>query len=154
VRGKRELPSLKSVAIRLLARREHSREELRGKLQRHATEGEDIEAVLDRMVETGLQSDQRFAESYLRSKGPRLGLARLQRELLERGVKGEQLDQVLEQAPLEDEMTRARAVWVKKYGVLPQDRSDWARQARFLQSRGFPAEVIRKLLKEPFDESA
>jgi regulatory protein len=154
VTARRMGPSLQSVALRLLATREYSREELRGKLQARAEEGENVEAVLDRMVETGLQSDQRFAESYVRSKGARLGAARIRRELGERGVSGELVATALEETLLDDELTRARTVWLKKYGMLPKDRSDWARQARFLQSRGFPADVIRKLLKEPFDEPA
>jgi regulatory protein len=154
VAGKRAGSSLQSQAIRLLATREHSREELRAKLRQRAEEGEDVEAVLDRVAEIGLQSDQRFAESYLRSKGARLGGARLRRELNERGVSEDLVADALEQTQLDDELTRARAVWMKKFGVLPQDRREWARQARFMQTRGFAAEVIRKLLKEPFNESA
>lgn len=150
----RQAPSLLSIALRLLATREHSREELRRKLLTRATEGQDIEAVLDRLAETGLQSDARFAESYVRSKSARLGASRIRRELSERGVDGDAVAEALDAVQVEDELSRARAVWMKKYGVLPQDRSDWARQARFLQSRGFAADVIRKLLKEPFDESA
>lgn len=138
----------------MLATREHSQAELRRKLKTRAAEGEDVEAVVQRMVETGLQSDERFAESFVRSRAVRFGTGRLRRELAERGVSeevaGAALDAVLEQ----DELGRARAVWAKKFGQPPQDAKEWARQARFLQSRGFAAEVIRRILKEPFDESA
>jgi len=134
--------------------REHSREELRRKLLARAEDGDDVEAVLDRMAETGLQSDERFAESFVRSKGSRMGVERLRRELLDRGVSSEVVAAALEEALLDDELSRARAVWAKKFGVVPQDRGDWARQARFLQSRGFAVDVIRKLLKEPFNEPA
>jgi regulatory protein len=152
--SKKPVPSLKSTALRLLAMREHSRVELRRKLKAKAVEGQDVEAVLDRMVETGLQSDERFAESWVRSQGGRVGIERLRRELAERGVSSEVAAAALAEGLVDDELTRARAVWLQKFGVQPQDQSDWARQARFIQSRGFAVDVIRKLLKEPFDESA
>ncbi|MFA9438950.1 recombination regulator RecX [Uliginosibacterium sp. sgz301328] len=145
---------LKSHALRLLATREHSRSELRRKLNSRAQEGDDVEAVLDRMSETGLQSDERFAESYVRSRSGRVGSARLRRELAERGVSPDMAEEALAEALPDDEMSRARAVWQKKFAAAPADAREWAKQARFLQGRGFPVDIIRKLLKEPFDESA
>ena len=106
------------------------------------------------MVETDLQSDARFAESYVRSKGARLGSARLRRELIDRGVAVELIDAALAQSLDEDDLSRARQVWAQRFGELPTDHREWARQARFLQSRGFSTDVLRKVLKEPFDESA
>ena len=146
--------SLKAVALRLLATREHSRVELRRKLQARPEEGEDVEALLDRLAATGLQSDARFAESFVRSKGGRMGVARLRRELTDRGIQADIAAAALDEGLIDDELARARAVWVKKFGEPPQNRSDWARQARFMQTRGFALDVIRKLLKEPFDEPA
>ena len=146
--------SLKSTALRLLATREHSRAELKRKLESRAEEGDDVEAVLDRMAENGLQSDERFAESYVRSRAARLGSSRLQYELNKRGVTEEVAGTALSEVLLEDELTRARGVWLKKFGQPPSDRQEWARQARFLQSRGFSAEIIRKLLRDGFDEPA
>jgi regulatory protein len=157
VTGKRSNPpSLQSTALRLLSMREHSRDELRRKLRSKSEDCEEgaLDAVLDRLAENGLQSDARFAESYVRSKASRMGQSRLRRELLERGVSTEIVAGALEEALPDDELTRARAVWARKFGAPPQDRNEWARQARFLQTRGFAVDVIRKLLKEPFDESA
>jgi len=146
--------SLLTKALRLLAMREHSRVELRRKLVARGDGTDDLELLLDSLEQKGLLSDARFAESYVRSKAGRLGSARLRRELGERGVSSDIVTMVLDEALPDDELTRARAVWQKKFGDPPQDRNDWARQARFLQTRGFAVEVIRKLLKEPFDESA
>jgi regulatory protein len=151
---KSSVNTLKSQALRMLATREHSRAELRRKLEARATEGDDVEAVLDRMQETGLQSDERFAESYVRSRAARLGTSRLQYELVKRGVTEEMADTALSEVLEEDELTRARSVWLKKFGQPPGDRQEWARQARFLQARGFSAEIIRKLLRDGFDEPA
>ena len=134
-------------AVKLLARREHTRTELARKLAPHGTP-EDIETVLNELARSGLQSDARFAESYVRSQAARLGTARLRQTLRNKGVAAELAAAGLDQAGLPDEMERARAVWQKKFSAPPADAREWARQARFLQGRGFASEIIRKLLKE------
>ncbi|MBA4152598.1 MAG: hypothetical protein C0509_08555, partial [Acinetobacter sp.] len=49
-------------------RREHSRRELEQKLKRINAKPEQIEAVLLKLIDYNLQSDQRFAESLVRSQ--------------------------------------------------------------------------------------
>jgi len=138
---------LKSRALKLLARREHTRRELAGKLADHGSP-EEIDVVLNELARAGLQSDARFAESAVRSQAPRVGTARLRQVLRQKGIAPELIDAQL--APLSgDELERARVVWQKKFAVPPADAHEWARQARFLQGRGFAAETIRKLLREP-----
>ena len=148
---------LNTRALRLLATREHSRAELRAKLAGEAA-AEVLEAVLDRLVALGFQSDQRFAESYVRTKAARLGESRLRYELARRGVAEDIIERVLSHLSsvdgAGDEFTRAREVWSKKFGDVPQDPRSWAKQARFLQSRGFSSTVIRQLLKDVSDEPA
>jgi len=133
----------------LLARREHTRAELARKLAPHGTE-EEIDTVLNELARTGLRSDVRFAESYLRSQSGRLGGARLRQTLRQKGVCAElvqtQVANMFNELP--DELARARAVWQKKFATVPADMKEWAKQARFLQGRGFSSEIIRKLLKE------
>jgi len=141
---------LRQRAVRLLARREHTRAELTRKLAPHGT-AEEIETVLTELAQAGLQSDARFAESYVRSQAARLGSARLRQTLRNKGVAAEIVATELEQASLPDETARARAVWQKKFAAPPLDARDWAKQARFLQGRGFAVEVIRKLLKEDLE---
>jgi regulatory protein len=53
-----------------------------------------------------------------------------------------------EVSELGTELERARVVWTKKFDTVPADAREWARQARFLQGRGFSVDVIRRLLKE------
>lgn len=144
-----QLKQLRQRAVKLLARREHTRAELVRKLAPLGTQ-EDIEIVLNELAGSGLQSDARFAESWLRSQAGRLGAARLRQTLRQKGVSPDLIaDQVAKLSnELPDELGRARTVWQKKFPAAPADRSEWARQARFLQSRGFSVEIIRKLLKE------
>ncbi len=146
-------PSLRARALRHLARRDHSRVELAQKLAAHGTAAE-IEEVLDRVAELGLLSDRRFAEAWVRGKAARFGAARLRAELLRRGVDRDLVDAALETECLESELDRARAVLRGRFAAPPGDAREWARQARFLQSRGFAVDLIRKLLNERPDEPA
>lgn len=144
---------LRERALRCLARREHSRAELARKLAAHGSSTE-IDAVLERVSELGLQSDERFAQAFVRSKAARFGHGRLRRELAQRGLQREDIDDALASAELAPELERARALWCSRFGEGPADAREWARQARFLQARGFSTDVIRTLLKETDDEPA
>ncbi len=141
---------LRQQAIRLLARREHTRVELARKLSGLGTT-EEINAVLADMEASQLQSDNRTAESYLRSNASRLGASRLRHTLKTRGVAPEMIEEQMAQADLPDEMERARAAWSRKFDTAPANPKEWARQARFLQSRGFAGDVVRRLLKQPLE---
>lgn len=144
---------LKARALRLIAQREHTRAELAQKLTPHG-EPEAVEATLARMDELGFLSDARFAEGYVRSRAQRLGRRRLEHELAQRGVAPDEAAAALDAELDGDELSRARAVWARKFGVAPTEPKEWARQARFLSARGFASDVIRRVLKEPFDEPA
>ncbi len=131
----------------MLARREHSRAELRRKLAA-APPGEGVEPLLDDLSRLGLLSDERAAESFVRSRAGRFGRARLARELRERGVPDDLAAQALAAAS-GDELATARAVWLKKFGSPPANAREQARQVRFLQARGFTLEIILRVLREP-----
>ncbi len=146
-------PGLRERALRHLARREHSRAELVRKLAAHGSDAE-IDEVLARMTELGLLSDTRFAEAWVRGKADRFGAARLRSELARRGVDRDLVDAAIAGECTVSELERARRVWQGRFGAPPADAREWARQARFLQARGFAVDVIRKLLKEHPDESA
>lgn len=155
--------SLRGRAIKLLAQREHSRAELTRKLaraERRTTAHGDadtetnsasthaIEQVLDQLESAGLLSDARAAAAYVRGHAARFGTARLAHSLRTRGIDATLIEASLAQEEIEDEPTRAAAVWRSKFAQPPRDAREWARQARFLQGRGFSSEVIRRLLKE------
>ena len=133
----------------MLARREHSRAELNRKLAAHGTD-EEIGNVINQLESEGLLSDVRAAGAYVRAHASRFGTTRLRQDLRARG-----LDPALagaDMAELDSELDRARVVWAKKFSVPPCDTREWARQARFLQGRGFATDIIRKLLKDPQGE--
>ncbi|CAN5372952.1 recombination regulator RecX [soil metagenome] len=138
--------SLKARAIAALARRDHSRVELARKLAPHAESPEALEALLDWLVAGNWLSEQRFVESWVRRRGDRLGTQRVRHELAQHSLSAELTDPVL--ATLErSEFDRARDVWGRRYDAAPADREEYARQGRFLASRGFRTDVIHRVLK-------
>lgn len=132
--------------MQYLARREHSRAELQAKLQHFLKDGDDLEAVLDDLEKHNWLSDARAANLLVDSKRGRFGSQRIAHELRQKGIAETLIDQAMPQLK-ETELDAAREVWQKKFGVLPQDQKEKARQVRFLQSRGFSLEVILKVLK-------
>ena len=133
--------------MRLLTAREHSRQELRGKLCARGHPAELVEQVVDDLAKAGLQSDERFTGAYIESRVRRgSGPLRIHAELRERGIGDKLIAQQLEGFAGQwwDELRR---VHDSKYGSqAPADRKEMARRARFLEYRGFPAELIRQLL--------
>lgn len=142
---KKNGPSLKARAIAILSRREHSRQELKQKLAAHADESDDVEALLDELARDNWQSDARFAQSLAYRRSGRQGTQAIMRELSRHGLAGETVAE-LSSSLMETELERARAVWEKKFGALPADARDYAKQYRFLASRGFSSESVRRIL--------
>ncbi|MEY3201787.1 MAG: Regulatory protein RecX [Pseudomonadota bacterium] len=140
------MTTLRERALRLLAKSEQSREGLARKLARHGSE-EDIHLLLESLQQSGLLSDERYAEGFIAARTSRYGAARIRQALRGRGVD----DDVINAHLIPDAATEyatARALWVRKFGTPPADAREYARQVRFLASRGFSGEVIRKILKE------
>ena len=143
--AKRE-PSLRERALGILARREHTRAELARRLGPHVEDADQLEALLDELERRKLLSDARYAEARVHTLSRKYGAARIERDLRARGVSEDLIASALAGAS-GSEILRAHEVWRRKFGALPQDRSEYARQARFLQGRGFSADVIRHVLK-------
>lgn len=137
---------LRARALRLLARREYSREELLQRLRPHAEDEDDIVALLDQLEQRGWLSEARFAEQLAHARQGRYGSQRIAHELREKGVGDEVIEGVLAQVR-QDEYAVAKEVWRKKFGTPPADVKDRARQVRFLQSRGFRLDVIFRVLE-------
>jgi len=132
--------------MKYLARREHSRGELRQKLLPHVQEGEDLDAVLDELEKRNWLSDARAATQLVDAKRNRFGSQRIAHELRQRGIGEAMIAGELPDLKASD-LQIALEVWQRKFGTPPQDAKEKARQMRFLQSRGFSTDVILKVLK-------
>jgi regulatory protein len=137
--------SLKGRALRLLAGREHSRRELERKLAAHETEPGQLKTALDELQARGFIDEQRVVDSLVYRRGARLGAGRIKQELQAKGLDAERIAVAVASLKA-SEVERAREVWRKKFGELPQDATQRARQAGFLAARGFGGEAIRRVL--------
>lgn len=139
---------IRLAAMDLLARREHSRQELIVKLcHRFSGEEASVENIVARLGKENLQSDQRFAEAFVSSRSARgQGPLRIQAELRQRGVSEALIEQVLAESGI-NWLELAKQVGARKYGGRPcSNYSEKAKRIRFLQYRGFAADDIRTVL--------
>jgi len=139
-------PTLKGRALRLLSQREHSRLELERKLAAHEAEPGQLAKALDELQARGFISEERVVESVVHRRAAKLGTARVKQELQAKGLTGEAVREALEQLR-STELDRAREVWRRKFGEPVTDPKEKARQIRFLVSRGFAAEVVRRVVQ-------
>jgi regulatory protein len=143
----------RTKAMDYLARREYGQDELVKKLAKAGFDADVAADEVARLTDEGLQSDQRFADSFVQSrinqgKGP----VRIRQELKERGLRSALVDEALQEAE-QDWYELAREVRVRKFGEsLPDDFTEKARQMRFLQYRGFESEQVQVAVRSHGDD--
>ena len=123
-------------------RREHSRAELARKLAPFADSAASLEAVLAELAGRKQLSDERYAEARAHSLARKYGAAKIRQDLKAHGV----ADAIVERVSNNGDEERARAILARKYRTAAKTREEKARRARFLQSRGFSYDVIRRLI--------
>jgi len=133
---------LRARALRLLARREHSRAELGRKLAPRAASPDALESLLDSLEQKKQLSNERFATERARVLSRKFGAARIRQDLTSKGVDRETIDRI----SAEGEFERARSILQRKYREPAATREERAKRMRFLQSRGFSSEIIFTLL--------
>lgn len=149
----RQRLSLRGRGVQLLSQREHSRQELRRKLLQHLRTDDaslpddadqQVDDVLTWLQDKGYFSEQRFVESRVHVRAARYGNLRIRQELAQHGLS---LDADTTAKLKDSEFARAHSVWQRKFGAPAADAAGRAKQMRFLSSRGFSPEVIRRVVK-------
>ena len=136
---------LRKRALQLLARREHTRQELERKLTADAADPDEVEAVLREFEARGWLSESRVTEQLVHARKSRFGARRIERDLRDRGVSKDAVSAAVSGLK-EGELERARAVWRRKFKSTPAGPRERARHVRFLQGRGFELDVIFKVI--------
>ena len=142
--GEADEQAIRAAALVLLAGRDFGTQELGRRLHQRGFDASRVAAVIDALVAEGLLNDGRFAEIFIaqrlrRGQGP----LRMRLELRERGVPDDLIEAALVSADADWDRC-AREVRARRFGVtMPGDYRQRAKQARFLQYRGFSAEQIR-----------
>jgi len=135
------------TALDLLARREHSRRELERKLGARGFADDLLAPTLDALEESGELASARFTASFIRARAAKgQGPARIRAELAERGIGRQQAEEFLREAGIDwDEI--ASSARGKRFGAeRPTDCKERARQARFLEYRGFDRGQVGRAL--------
>jgi regulatory protein len=147
-----ERKAVEATAVRLLARREHSVEELRRKLLARGHGEPAVETVLAKLQAKRLVSDARFIASFIHHHAQRgQGPIRIRAELRQQGIDGSSIDAALDEAEI-DWSEQAIVVHRRKFGSSPgRSLPERAKQTRFLQYRGFSTDQIRAVLKSDMD---
>ena len=153
---------MRQRALEYLGKREYSYQELGQKLKPYLdaesgeaddeSDGEDrITAILEDFKTRGWLSDARFTEQVAHARRAKFGSSKIAHELREKGVSDELVADAVSKLK-ESDLTAATEVWRKKYKTAATDKNEWAKQARFLQSRGFGFDIIKKVLNTKDDD--
>lgn len=145
-------------AVSYLSRREHGQAELKRKLMLTFVEQpftpneqfDSLEALIDYVLtylaQNNWQSDARFAAQIGKVKSERYGAARIKHTLNQQGLSKELIDETVAELA-QSELQRAHTVWQKKFGIVPRNASEYAKQTRFLAYRGFSFDMIKKVIQ-------
>ena len=140
--------SIRNTAMNLLARREHSANELIQKLKQRDFEQNEILRAIEELQADNLQSDARFAESFINQRvNAGYGPIRIRHELRQKGVAEELVDAILEHfdGKWQELMLQQK---IRKFGAeIPDEYAQKMKQARFLQNRGFSPESVMRLFR-------
>ena len=156
--------SLKGRALRLLSGREYSRQELERRLATYEEVPGELAKILDELQDKGFISEARVVESVINRRSAKLGASRIRQELQSKGLDRDVVTEAV--AGLQStELARARLLWEKKFANRvggaddlgkPFDRaaivSERGKQIRYLASRGFSGDTIRRVLAGPTDQ--
>ena len=137
---------IRAKAMELLARREHSRLELRQKLAQRRFPAELIDLALNDLAENGLLNERRYAELYASSRADKgYGSLRIASELRERGIPQELVDRALAELD-NDWLPKLREFHRKRFkSLVPADAAGRLQQTRVFRQHGFTLEQIRRL---------
>lgn len=140
--------SIRSIALDILTRREHSGFELRRKLKDKGFDDETIAQLFADLTKENLLSDSRFAEAYVRMRANHgYGPIRIKQDLQERGVDNETISAAIDQHG-NSWIENARVVRAKKFGdIIPKIFLERAKQMKYLQYKGFHLDDIKSVMR-------
>lgn len=138
-----------AYAVTLLARRDYSSSELRRKLAERGYKELAIGPVVEELLAMNTVNDERYGQNVVAYRARRgHGPVRIRNELKKSGLSRTAIDEAVKGEDAPDFAKRARETRVRKFGAeIPKDPKERARQARFLQYRGFSNDHIRAVLE-------
>ena len=136
---------LVSAALHLLARRDMTEREFVTKMTGKEFAKDDIAEISAWCSAEGFLSEARYTDINARRLSARYGARRVGATLKQKGVKEELIAETITQLA-ESDFARARALWLRKFGEPPVGATEKNKHFRFLQSRGFGFDVIKRVI--------
>lgn len=138
---------IRKKILDLLSRREHSKYELVLKLERRVDSSDKLLKEIDKISDQNLQSDERFSESYIRSRyNSGFGPSRIKYDLVKRRVAESIINDAFREIDL-NWVEKLKKENIKKYGnENPKNMQELSKRTKFFVQRGFDQEMIRKII--------
>lgn len=135
--------------MRLLVRREHGAQELANKLVQRGYSQTEVNEIIAECQRLDLQNDARFAACLCHARIRQgYGPIKISHELKTKQIDRELIQTILEQEE-DNWFDYALAVWHKKYkNQVDIPFNELQKRQRFLLYRGFPSDIIARLIKE------
>lgn len=137
--------SPRDYVLYLQGRRDYSAKELRDRMRRRGYEEAVIGPTIEQLAAEGLQSDARYAQTQVRWQGSRSGNRKIRQKLSANGVETAVIEAALDEAT--DETERALLA-LQRFAKTPLDQKLKAKVYRFMASRGFGFDTIRKACEQ------
>ena len=145
----RGYPHALEAAMKFLALRERSEQEIASRLRRSRYDEATIQKVLDTLGLHGLVSDERFAEQWVHSRSRKYGKNRVAQELRMKGVTGEAAQAALDTVPEEEEYRRCLE---QAKRLCRKFQDDPKKIAQSLTRKGYGWSMARKAAEEAVQE--
>jgi regulatory protein len=144
--SKPENRELLSRALALLSRREMGRSEFVTKLAASGFEKPEIEEAAAWCQSQGFLNETRYVEGVARRLSVKYGASRVASTLRGKGVTEDAIAEAMPDLKV-SELDQARLLWARKFGAPGENAADKAKQMRYLQSRGFSFDTIKKVVR-------
>lgn len=148
----------RNVLLHQLARSAKSTAQLRKILEQREISSEIAEKVLERFTEVGLIDDAAYAETIVNSRRNYKGLAKsaIKRELNEKGVSQELVEDAVSGITAEDDFESAKQLATKRFSQMAHlDREVRTRRlAGYLQRKGYASSAVFAAIKFAEDAHA
>lgn len=115
-------------------------------MAQYAASDAELDEVLQSLIEQGYLSASRFAASFVRRESARKGALSIKHRLKQHELSSEVIASLTQELQTTEE-ARARALWARRFGQIANEPKERLRQMRFLASRGFSHEVIRRITR-------
>ena len=134
---------IRKKILDLLSRREHSKYELVLKLERRVDSSDKLLKEIDKLSDQNLQSDERFSESYIRSRyNSGFGPSRIKYDLSKRRVAESIINDAFREIDL-NWVEKLKKENIKKYGnENPKNMQELSKRTKFFVHRGFDLSLI------------